>query len=75
MKRAVIKEGGKYYEALLGTENDAKAAALLQQLLDFDSSDRTRDVLARHAKRAGRPEVADEILQPSPPTSKKAEDA
>ncbi len=61
--RTAVEECARFYEAAVGTRaNDEDAELLLADVLELDDSPETREVLARHARRAERPEVADAIL-------------
>ncbi|MFT5286839.1 MAG: thiol-disulfide isomerase/thioredoxin [Planctomycetota bacterium] len=51
MKGAVVTEGAKYYEALLGVEDQANAALMVEKLLSFDPSGKTMGLLASTAAR------------------------
>lgn len=57
-RRWVVEEGGKHYEALLGTDMDATAAKLADRLVKFDTTGETIAKLIRHAVRAGKAATA-----------------
>ena len=57
-RRFTVTEGTHYFEALAGLKRNQDARDLAAQILKFDSSQDTRDSLAKAAKRADNAELA-----------------
>jgi len=62
MRRNAVREGAKFYEALLGTDREAEAREVRDQLLDLDASYGTFTVLVKQAARAGAPAEIEALL-------------
>jgi thioredoxin-related protein len=62
LKDDLVKEAGRYYEALLGTDRLRPAEALRDQLLAFDGRVNTYATLVRHARLAEKPQVVEALL-------------
>lgn len=62
-RKHLVKEAGKYYEALVGSGKSKKATKLADRIIEFESSDETFAPLIRHAVRAGKYDAARALLQ------------
>lgn len=62
LKEFEVKDAGRCYEALLGTDRLQQADALRNQLLAFDASPNAYVTLVRHARRAEKPQVVEALL-------------
>jgi thiol-disulfide isomerase/thioredoxin len=62
-RQRVIRDGGKFYEALLGVHKGEEASKLADRLIEFDSSGETFGALAAHAERAGDLETARALVK------------
>src|SRR5262245_43242031 len=62
IKDDLLKEAGKYYEALVATDEIKQAHALRDQLLAFDGGVTTYTTLIRHARRAKKEKVVQALL-------------
>jgi Thioredoxin len=64
VKRGVIEQGAKLYEAMIGAGDQAKAAACAKRLIDVDC-DAAYPALIAAAKRAGDARTADQLTKES----------
>ncbi len=58
LRQMTVTSGTNYFEALAGLKRNQDAKDLAGEILKFDSSQGTRDSLAKAAKRAGNAELA-----------------
>ncbi len=63
LRRMAINQGTHYFEALAGLKQNQDGKDLAGQILQFDSSQSTRNFLADAAKRAGNTELAQYVKQ------------
>jgi hypothetical protein len=62
IKDDLLKEAGRYYEALVATDETKQADALRDQLLAFDGGVTAYTTLIRHAQRATKDKVVQALL-------------
>ncbi|MBN2447151.1 MAG: hypothetical protein JXO22_10510, partial [Phycisphaerae bacterium] len=58
MRRRVLRDGGQFYEALVGAQQAEQAAKLADQIIEFEPAGTTVAVLVGHAVAAGDKETA-----------------
>jgi thiol-disulfide isomerase/thioredoxin len=61
LRQLTVTSGANYFEALAGLKRNQDAKDLAGQILKFDASQETRDLLAKAAKRAGNAELAEYV--------------
>ncbi len=61
-RRSIVEEGGKLYEAYLGSDQPEDASGIAIQLIEFSPKAETYATLVRHATRAGKEAQVKELL-------------